>query len=151
MSLKYFYENLEGSELQFRRIQHITLQTSLSNKTRGGSYIKTPAIIGNKKGCVNIKNVNDNMCIKWCLLTQKYYDQITHNKKLETSTYKKYFDEIVQPKDITYPIDIQTDIKKFEKLNNIKINVFEYNGSYTGDYDRNNIVTLYNTHDKNEM
>ena len=61
---------------------------SLSTKTRGGSYIKTPAIIGNKKGCVNIRNMNGNYCIIWCLLAQKYYDQIMHNKKLETSTYK---------------------------------------------------------------
>ena len=25
-----------------------------------------------------------------------------------------------------------------------------YDGSYTGDYDRNNIITLYNTNNKNE-
>ena len=66
------------------------------------------------------------------------------------STYKKYFDEIIQPKDIKYPIDIQNDIPKFEKLNNIKINVFIYNGSYEEDYDRNKITILYNNMDRNE-
>ena len=33
---------------------------------------------------------------------------------------------MIQQKDIQYPIDIQQDIPKFEKLNNIKINVFDY-------------------------
>ena len=66
------------------------------------------------------------MCIIWCLLANKYYETINNNHKSEVSTYKKYFDEIKQPNDIIYPIDIQKDISKFEKLNNIKINVFEY-------------------------
>ena len=90
------------------------------------------------------------MCIIWCLLAHKYYHTITHNKKSEVCTYKKYFDEIIQPKDIIYPIDIQNDIPKFEKLNNIKINVFIYNGSYEEDYDRNKITILYNNMDRNE-
>jgi len=89
------------------------------------------------------------MCIIWCLLAHKYYETINNNHKSDVSTYKKYFDEIKQPKDIIYPIDIQKDISKFEKLNNIKRNVFEYDGSYACDYDRNNI-TLYNTNNKNE-
>ena len=58
----------------------------------------------------------------------KYYDTIKHNKKSETSTYKKYFTEIKQSKDIIYTLDVQNDISKFEKLNNIKINVFKYEG-----------------------
>ena len=90
------------------------------------------------------------MCIIWCLLAHKYYETINNDHKSDVSTYKKYFDEIKQPKDIIYPIDIQKDISNFEKLNNIKINLFEYEGSYTSDYDRNNIITLYNTNNENE-
>ena len=103
-----------------------------------------------KKIKVLIKNKSDDLCIIWCLLAYKYYNTITHNKKSEVSTYKKYFDEIIQPEDIKYPIDIQNDIPKFEKLNNIKINVFIYNGSYEEDYDRNKITILYNNMDRNE-
>ena len=90
------------------------------------------------------------MCVIWCLLAHKYYDTINHNKKSETSTYKKYFDEIIQPKDITYPIDIQRDIPKFEKLNNIKINVLEYIGSLDKEYDKRKLVSAYNTRSRNE-
>ena len=61
------------------------------------------------------------MCIIWCLLAYKYYDTFGDREgKSETSTQKKYFDEIIQPKDIKY---IQKDIPNFEKLNNIKMNV----------------------------
>ena len=77
---------------------------------------------------MNIKNKYDDLCIIWCLLAHKYYHTITHNNnKSEVCTYKKYFDEIIQPKDIIYPIDIQNDIPNFEKMNNIKINVLIYN------------------------
>ena len=72
--------NLSDSQLRFRRIQNITLQTSLSAKTRGGSYIQTPSIIANKKGAtINIRNLNDNFCIIWCVLAHKYYETFTHN------------------------------------------------------------------------
>jgi len=83
-------------------------------------------------------------------LAHKYYDTINHNKKSETSTYKKYFNEIIQPKNITYPTDIQKDIPKFEKLNNIKINVLEYIGSLDKEYDKRKLVSAYNTRSRNE-
>ena len=65
--------------------------------------------------------------IIWCLLAQKYYDTIKSKDKNELYHYKKHFDEIIKPKDIIYPIDIQHDIPKFEKLNNIKINLWHEN------------------------
>ena len=138
------------SGMMFHKIDHLKIQCSKGNKTRAGSYIPTPTIIKNKNGVVNIRNKTDDMCIIWCLLAHKYYDKITHNKKSENSTYKKYFDEIIQPKDIKYPIDIQKDIPKFEKLNNIKINVLEYTGALDKDYDKNKIVSVYNTRSRNE-
>ena len=90
------------------------------------------------------------MCFIWCLSAHKYYDTITHNKKSEISTYKKYYDEIIQPKDIKYPIDMQKDIPKFEKLNNIKINLLEQIGTLDKDYDKNKLVSAYNTRSRNE-
>ena len=136
--------------LIYHSLDYIQIQTAKRIKTRAGSYIKIPIIIEKNKGIVNIKNKFDNFCIIWCLLAHKYYHTITHNKKSEVSTYKKYFDEIIQPEDIKYPIDIQNDIPKFEKLNNIKINVFIHKGSYEEDYDRNKIEILYNNMDRNE-
>ena len=47
-----------------------------------------------------MKNKSDDLCIIWCLLAHKYYHTITHNKKSEVCTYKKYFNEIIQPENI---------------------------------------------------
>ena len=90
------------------------------------------------------------MCIIWCLLAFKYYDTIKHNEKSEKSSDKKYFNEVKQPKDIIYPLDIQNDIPKFEKLNNIKINVFRYEREFDNPYDRDRFNPIYNTRGRNE-
>ena len=45
--------------------------------------------------------------------------------------------KLKKPKDIVYPLDIQNYISKFQKLNTIKINVFQYQGDYSFDYARN--------------
>ena len=44
----------------------------------------------------------DTMCIVWCFLAKNI-------------NIKKYFDDFIQPKDITYPIDIRGHIPRFEK------------------------------------
>ena len=93
---------------------------------------------------MNIKN-KDNKCILYCLSAFHNYDNIKSKDKNETYHYKdisKY-----EPKDMTYPIDIQQDIRKFEKHNNIKINVFEYDEKDKDFKDRPN--TIYNTLNRN--
>ena len=82
-------ENTPGkSNLVFHKINYLRIQYSKGQKTRAGSYIETPKILKVKQGIVNIRNRTDDMCIIWCLLANKYYDIINHNKKSETSTYK---------------------------------------------------------------
>ena len=57
------------------------------------SRIKTPELIANKNGIVNIKTVKDCTCIIWCLLANKNYSSINNNHKSESSTYKKILHE----------------------------------------------------------
>ena len=133
-----------GSAGYFYKIDNIKILIAKRKVTKAGTYIKLPEEIENKRACVNIKNKKDNLCLKYCLLAQKYYDTITSKDKNEVYHYKKHLDEIIEPKDITYPIDIQHDVPKFEKLNNIKINVFQYNKTFT------KLLTLYNTNERNE-
>ena len=40
--------------------------------------------------------------------------------------------------------------KQFEKLNDIKTNLFQYDCNYTDDFDKNNIITLNNTSNRNK-
>ena len=137
-------EDHAGSAGFFYKIDEIIILFARRKKTKAGTYIKLPKIIEDKRACVNIKNKNDNYCLIWCLLAQKYYDTIKSKDKNEVYHYKKYLDEIIKPKDIIYPIDIQHDIPKFEKLNNIKINVYQYDKKFT------KLETLYNNNERNK-
>jgi len=65
------------------------------------------------------------------LISTKIHKTIKGKDKNEVYHYKKHFDVIIKPKDITYPIEIQLDVPAFENLNNIKINVFQYNKTFT--------------------
>ena len=93
--LKNHIDNSGNSGLKFYRINYLRIQYSKGKKTRAGSYIEMPQILKVKNGFVNIRNTSDEMCIVWCLLANKYYNTISHNKKSETSTYEKYLDEII--------------------------------------------------------
>ena len=146
--LSKFYDELEspnfGSSGVFYRIDNIVIQIARRTKTRAGTYIKLDDKLIAKHACVNIQNKKDNYCLIWCLLAHKYN---VKKDAHETYHYKKHFDEIKQPDDIIYPIDIQHDIPKFERLNNIKINVFEYDKN---DKKFENLRTVYNTNEVNE-
>jgi hypothetical protein len=137
-------EYTRNSDLVFIKYELLNVQFSLTKKVRGGSYIELPEKIKLSRACVNIKN-NDNKCLIWSLLAYKYYDKITHNKKNEVGTYRKYEKEIKLPDDMTFPSTLD-NIPKIEKLNNMKINVFRFI-----DIDKNhNLQTLYNSRDRNE-
>ena len=143
-----FYQHIEacqgGSEGYFYKIDNIKILLARRKVTKAGKFIELPDIIKNKQACLNVKNKDDNFCLIWCLLAQKYNKSIKSKDKNELYHYKKHFNEIIQPKDIIYPIDIQHDIPKFEKLNNIKINVFQYDKNFI------KLQTLYNTNERNE-
>ena len=121
------------------------IQMSKQNKTKAGSYIELPNILASKKAIINVKNL-DNKCVVWSLLSYLHNDKIDNHPERITK-YTQYLDSVIKPKDIVYPINIQSDVKKFEKLNDIKINVFYYEET---DKNFNNLLTLYNTNIKKE-
>ena len=133
-------EQVNSSNLTLMRLSQVKIQMSKRNKTRAGSYIELESWIDDKKACVNIKN-DDDKCILYCLAANKHFDDLSCRKNLPQS-YKKWMSEIVEPVNQSYPINIFKDIPRFEKLNNIKINVFQYS-------DKKEIEVMYNTKQKN--
>ena len=125
----------------YKGIGLIKIQTMLKNKTRAGSYIVLPDIIANKKACINIKNLNDDRCVEWCFHAHNHYDKVNHGST--TVAYNKFREEFIEPPNQIYPIDILNDIPKFEKLNKMKINVFEYDETFE------NLNIIYNTRTRN--
>ena len=135
----------KSSSLRFNEINYIKIQQMKAKKTKAGSYIPTPPVLALKRAIVNIKN-DDNKCILWALSSYLRRNIVEKCKdKNEKYHYKKYLDDIKLPENIKFPIDIETDIKKIEKLNNLKINVFYYEEK---DTEFKSIQTLYNNNDK---
>ena len=73
---------------------------------------------------INIKN-NDEYCFLWSILAYLHPCEIDHLNRV--SNYKQYFDELnIESLDITNGFKC-SDVEKFEKLNNLSINIFELN------------------------
>ena len=148
----FVQEQIERSDGVFNGIEEFSLQTGKTTKTRAGSFIKLNDILKNKKAFINVFNVsdkNDNKCIIWALLASMYKNdpKIKTCRYNETACYEKFLDLIKIPEGQTFPIDIKRDIPLFEKLNDIKINIFYYDKE---DSKFNNLLVYYNNMDRNE-
>ena len=136
------------SNLVFKEFQWIKVQLSKNLKTRAGTHIETPPALKLKHAIVNIKN-KDERCIVYALTAFKYEEELKKNHDTSNpKTYDKYIKNIIEPENQIYPIDVQSDIKKFEKLNNIKINVFQYEPT---DKNFERLRTVYNNRNRNEV
>ena len=110
-----------GSNWVYESLEKLTIGFSKFKPFRGGSYIKLPDFIKNKKAVLNIEN-NDNKCHMWSILAA-LHPQKSHAKR--TSKYKEFINEL-RYDDIEFPFKI-TDCKKFEKLNEgISVNIYTY-------------------------
>ena len=86
----------------------------------GGSYIPTPKSIFGKKAIINVKN-NDENCFLYSILAHIKWDENIKNKH-RLSHYKPYLHEL-RTDGINMPMKLE-DITKFEKLNDLSINVY---------------------------
>ena len=169
--IEYMETFLEkGSGWIFEEIKSVNLQYSKSKKTRAGSYIETPERLASKKAIINIQN-DDNRCIDYCIIYHKISNRFKCVESLladencqdktelekefkqlkkvmkrphEIHVYKKYMGIVKVPEGMTYPIDIQTDIKKYERLNEMQINVFENVSKKDGD----KLLPVYHSSEK---
>ena len=74
------------------------------------------------KGFINIQNIDDNECFKWCLI--RCLHSRYHNPKRITKADKDFAKKL-DFKDIKCPVNVR-DIHKIEKKNSIGIRVFGY-------------------------
>jgi hypothetical protein len=112
----------EGSGWKFEGVSACQINISKYAPLRGSSYIELPEYIKNKQCCINVKN-KDEKCFAWAVLSALHpVDRRNHPDRV--SKYRKYYDEY-NWSGISFPTKI-TDISKFEKQNNISINVFGF-------------------------
>lgn len=84
----------------------------------GSSYIRLPNQIAKKHACVNVKN-NDEACFAWAIVSS-LFPADSHSDRV--SSYPHY-SEILNLKNIELPMSLP-QITKFEKQNNISVNIY---------------------------
>lgn len=116
------YES-RGSGWTMIVIQYLTIQLISFTPFRGGSYIKLPKWVQNKKAVINIRN-KDEFCFLYCLAYALYGSNIKKNKQI-ASKYQKYFKNF-NIGNLMFPLEI-TQIDSFLKINkhlDLSINVY---------------------------
>ena len=112
-------EELEGSGFQFQYIEEGIIEIYKIKDIKASSYIELPPDYQNSKSVINIKN-DDNYCFLWCILAHIFPVEKDKNR---VSNYYPYFYSL-DITDIYFPMRVK-DIPKFERKNNLNINVFE--------------------------
>ena len=97
----------------------------------GSSYLTLPVKIANGRGLLNKRNHNDKNCFKYCYIAANHlqnnislerYGRNSNTERTSPDTYSN----LEQPLgDFEMPMGFD-DMKEFEYLNNVQVNVFCY-------------------------
>ena len=112
----------DGSGWVYDRTSKIDLHVYKYQPQRGGGNVPLEEWIAKSKSVVNIKT-NDDQCFLYSVQAARMYEdgRVTQNFH-RASNYKKYLHEL-DYKGIPMPMSLE-DIPKFEKRNNLAINVY---------------------------
>ena len=126
--LKSFSEyQRRGSGWRLRRVIQLEIHVGEFRPLRGKKHEPLPKSIASKKAIINMKN-DDNECFKWTVT--RALNPVDKNSERITKELKGQSEEL-EWEGIDFPTPID-GIKRFEKNNNIGINVFrvDENSSY---------------------
>ena len=116
-------QNLEMQESGwvFQRVNSMTISFYNTGNMDGSSYVKIPL---KSSAIVNIKN-DDKYCFIWSILAKLHPCENDHPNRV--SNYEPYFNELnIEGFDFTNGFKC-SDMYRFEKLNNLSINIYELN------------------------
>ena len=117
-SLVVFQE--EGSGWVLDEIVHLDLSIAQYTPVKGSSYIPLSNKLKTKKAIINIKN-KDNKCFMWSVLASIY----PVSRDAERLCHYQQFRNELDFSGIEFPVTIDK-IGKFERQNNISVNVFGF-------------------------
>jgi hypothetical protein len=113
---------INGSGWTISRILELAIYNNKYEMLRGSTYIELSKHISKKRAVINVKNLNDEMCFKWAILSA-LHPPPKHADRL--SQYVRYENEL-NFSGISFPMEI-SKIKRFEELNpTISVNVYTY-------------------------
>lgn len=113
---------INGSGWTLAGIEGLIIYNNRYQMLRGSSYMQLSSYIARKKAIINVKNVNDNECFKWAVLSALHANEVTRDRE-RVQKYFRWQDEL-NFDGIEFPVALSS-IKKFENQNvDISINVF---------------------------
>ena len=115
----------EGSGWSIDEVLYLKLMMAKYVPLKGSQYINLPPKVKNSKAVINIQNNDDDKYFLWSVLAH-LYEANYHRERVEH--YKPHETEL-NMNVIVYPVAVK-DVPKFEKQNNISVNVFGYEDGY---------------------
>ena len=131
LSIVYNFDS-HGSGWVLDKVKKLDIKIVKFSPIRASSYLALPRELANERSVLNIRNQNDEKCFFYC------YTAAFHNKfgpkllpdnapwrqRTSPATYSAQNVNAVQPKgDFQMPMGI-SQISKFERINNVQVNVF---------------------------
>jgi len=95
------------------------------------SFIPTPKVIASKKAIINICNKNNSKCFLYAVTCALKHHQLNPQNLIRPHQYEQFFGEFIY-KEEDFPMKI-CNITKFEKANNLCINVLRFHNTPLND------------------
>ncbi|CAH1104413.1 unnamed protein product [Psylliodes chrysocephalus] len=108
----------KDSNWSLQEIMFLDVNINRFNSIAASSYIELSISINNKNDVLNIEN-QDNACFAWSINAAIFPAE---GDPKNPSSYPHY-DTLLDFQGIDFPVKLK-DIKKFENMNNISVNVF---------------------------
>ena len=70
------FKIIKGSDFAFESVELMGNKLHRVRLMRGGSYVKSPEWLANKKATINPKNKNDDECLRWSTISALNYNEI---------------------------------------------------------------------------
>ena len=103
-------KNIRERDFVFESVDLLDFEFHRVHLKRGGSYIKSPKWLENKKAVINPKNENDDECLRWSIICALNYNEITKKE------FENIFEKIKhEDKDFS---SHKRDWENFEQNNN---------------------------------
>ena len=140
-TIEEFQETDSGWTL--KKINFLTVHIHKYNPLRAGTYIELPEFLKKKRACINVQN-DDQYCFKWTIIVGLMHQDMEKQPKnsvavknirnpYRVSVCKKRENEFkLDFSGISFPVD-PTEIKIFEKKNNISINLYSVHEDENGE------------------
>lgn len=110
----------EGSNWTLDKVLGVNIHIIQYDPIKGSSYLPLPSKLANNKAIINIQN-SDQRCFMWSVIASLYPVAKDPQRVIK---YVQYVDKL-DFTDVPFPVKIG-DIPKFEKKNQISINVFGF-------------------------